>query len=69
MSKPAFAIEQECDTLHWPTRGSRVKRGVIHKICHFLFGKFDNSATIYKIKQTIHILKKKQPMKKEQINY
>ena len=57
LTKPNIAIEQSHGTLDQPTRSSRVMRGVIYKIFHFLFGKCDDPVTINKTKQNIPILK------------
>ena len=45
------------ESISQPALSGRVKRGVICKIFHFLFGEVEDFGTINQIKQNIHILK------------
>ena len=60
MTKPGIVSEKSHDSVNQQARRGRVKRGVIRKIFHILFGGVGYSITMNKITQNIHALKESQ---------
>ena len=66
-TKPNFVPEHCHDAMNQQSRNGRVKRYVIYKIFHFLFSEAEDSATVNKTKQNVHILKENRLIQQEQI--